>query len=200
MFVLSFLASFVRQCQASIAQPMWFFWARALRHWHFSRPSICLPSRWLLYFPADSTHILYGDGGVLGKVVGGDVFRAVCRRNPEQLHLVIHWESVDFDGLATQHFVAEPAQVGNGLVGVCALAVIDFPVGFKRAIKYLSSFIDVHHQILGGVPRIHQHGAKRQVFGLSGFVEHVPHMVEFGLAVALGVIDPPIDYPILVSI
>lgn len=34
----------------------------------------------LLDFPADSTHILHGDGGVLGKVVGGDVFR--CGLSP----------------------------------------------------------------------------------------------------------------------
>ena len=58
----------------------------------------------------------------------------------------------------------------------------------------------MHHQILGGVPRIHQHGAERQVFGLAGIVEHVPHMVEFGLAVPVGIIDPPIDYPVFAGI
>ena len=62
----------------------------------------------LLDFPADAAHVLDRDGGILGMVVGGYVFRAVCRRNPEQFHLVIHWESVDFDELAAQHFVAEP--------------------------------------------------------------------------------------------
>ena len=37
----------------------------------------------LLDFPADFAHSLHGDAGGLRKVVGGDVFRAVGRRNPE---------------------------------------------------------------------------------------------------------------------
>jgi len=70
-------------------------------------------------------------------IVGDDMFRAVCRRNPEQLHPVIHREPVYLDGLPSQPFVAEPLQFGNGFVRAFALAVIDFPVGFKRAVKHL---------------------------------------------------------------
>jgi len=94
---------------------------------------MCLPSRVvLLDFPAYFTHIPDGDCRILGKLVGGDVFRAVCRRNPEQFHFVIHRESMYFYKLAAQHFVAEPFQVGNSLVGGFALAVVHLAVGFKR--------------------------------------------------------------------
>jgi hypothetical protein len=59
--------------------------------------------------------------------------QAVGRRDPEQFDLVIPWEPVDFDELAAQRFVAEPAQAGNGLVGALAPAVAHLPVGFERA-------------------------------------------------------------------
>lgn len=70
----------------------------------------------LLDFPADAANILDGDGGILGMVVGGHVLRAVFRRNPEQLHLVVHRESLYFDMLAAQPFVTGQFQVGNRLV------------------------------------------------------------------------------------
>ena len=110
------------------------------------------------------------------------------------------WESVDFDELPAQHFVVEPFQIGNGFIRVLSLAIVDFPVGFKRAIKQLSGLVDVHHQRLGGIPGINEDGVERQAFVGDGGVEHVPHMVELGLAVALGVVDPPVDDPILAGV
>ena len=71
----------------------------------------------LLDFPACAAHALHGDGGVLGRVVGGYVFRAVGRRNPKQLHLVIHREPLYFHPLAAQPLIVEPCQLGNRLIG-----------------------------------------------------------------------------------
>lgn len=154
----------------------------------------------LLDFPADGASFFHGHGGILRKVIGGDVFRAVGRRHPEQFDLIISWESVDFDELSPPHFVTEPFQFGNGLVGRFALTVIHLTVGFERAIKDLSTLVDMRHQILGGVPGIHEDGAERQVFAGNGLVEHVPHVVEFGLAVPVWIIEPPIDDPVFAGV
>lgn len=99
----------------------------------------------LLDLPADSARIFYGDGRTLRQVVGGDLFRAVGRRNPEQFHLVVHRETMYFHKLAAQHFVAEPIQLGNRPVGVFALAVIHLSVGFQWAVKQFAGLVDVHH-------------------------------------------------------
>ena len=154
----------------------------------------------LLDFPACAAHALHGDGGVLGRVIGGYVFRAVGRRNPKQFHLVIHREPLYFHPLAAQQLIVEPCQLGNWLVGVLSAAFIHLAVGLERAIKQLSGPVDVHHQILGGVPGVHQHGAERQLLGFEGVVEHVPHVVELGLAVAAGVVHPPVDDPMLAGV
>jgi hypothetical protein len=52
--------------------------------------------------------------------------------------------------------------------------------------EYRAADVDMHHQSLGGVPGVHSHAAERQAFALDGVVEHVPHGVELGLAVAVG--------------
>jgi hypothetical protein len=77
-------------------------------------------------------------------------------------------------------------EAGDGLAGVFALAVVHRPVAFERAVKRLSGLVDVHHEILGGVPGVHQHGAERRLFPGEGIVGHVPHVVEFDLPSSSG--------------
>jgi len=107
---------------------------------------------------------------------------------------------VDFNRFAAQHLVVVPAHAGNGLVGVFALAVVHQPVAFERAVKYFACPVDVQHDLLGGVPGVHQHAVERQLFVFEGIVEHVPHVVELGLAVRVGVVDAPIDDPVLAGV
>ena len=84
--------------------------------------------------------------------------------------------------------------------GALAPAVVQLPVGFERAVEQFSAPVDEHHQIFGGIPGIHQHGSERQLLGFEGVVEHVPHVVELGFAVAVGVVHPPFDDPMLAGV
>jgi len=58
----------------------------------------------------------------------------------------------------------------------------------------------VQHDLLAGVPGVHQDGAERQPFLQEGVVEHVPHLVELGLAVRVGVVGAPVDHPVLAGV
>jgi hypothetical protein len=60
----------------------------------------------LLDLPADATHLLGGLGGILSRVVGHDVVRAVGRHlNAEELHLVVFRKASDLDSFAMREFV-----------------------------------------------------------------------------------------------
>jgi len=41
---------------------------------------------------------------------------------------------------------------------------------------------------------------ERQLFVFEGVVEHVPHVVELGLAVRVGVVGAPVDDPVLAGV
>jgi hypothetical protein len=58
----------------------------------------------------------------------------------------------------------------------------------------------MHHNILGGVPRIHQNSPEWQAFIMEGIIEHILHMIEFGFAITVGIINSPINNPILVGV
>jgi hypothetical protein len=54
--------------------------------------------------------------------------------------------------------------------------------------------INVEHQVFGGIPTVHQNGAKRN-FALTQTVEHIGHMIEFGFAITVGVVDAVVQHP-----
>jgi hypothetical protein len=49
------------------------------------------------------------------------------------------------------------------------------------------------HQLLGRVPRVHQHGAKAQFLPVDGVIEHFLGVGQLGLLIFVGYIDAPID-------
>jgi hypothetical protein len=136
----------------------------------------------LLNLSANGTQALRIVRWILSKVVGDDPVRAaVISRDPEQFYLFAPWKPMDFNELSMPEFVATPIQVADGPIGAFSTTVIDFPVAFERAIKHLVGPVNREHQILGGVPRVHQHGMKRQFFVDEGVVEHLPHMMSLVL-------------------
>ena len=75
--------------------------------------------------------------------------------------------------------------------------VVHHPVAAQRAVVDLAQRLDEEHQLLGRVPGVHQHSGERQAFVCNGAHQHVPDMIELGLAIGLGGEHTIIDGPVL---
>ena len=58
----------------------------------------------------------------------------------------------------------------------------------------------MQHQLFGGIPRVHQDGAKWQFLVLDGIIEHLSNVVEFRFAVHVGGKQAIVDEPELVGL
>jgi hypothetical protein len=67
------------------------------------------------------------------------------------------------------------------------VAIIDFLQG-----------LDKQPNVFRGLPRIHQHGVKRQTLVIDRVAEQVRDMLKLGLAVAVGIVEPVVDQPELI--
>ena len=79
-----------------------------------------------------------------------------------------------------------------GPAGIVHLTVV--PEG---AVVDLVETIDAQHQFFGRVPGVHQDGMKWQLLVLYQLRKHVPRMIEFALAIPVGIVDAVIDHPVL---
>lgn len=104
------------------------------------------------------------------------------------------------DELAVSRTLIAPLQSTDGLVGSLCLAVIDETIALERAVKNLAGTVDMDHQLFGGVPRVHQHHAKRQLLARHGIVEHLLNVLELGLLVSLRGEDAPVDDPVATAL
>jgi hypothetical protein len=68
-------------------------------------------------------------------------------------------------------------------VGVLAAAVVDLAVALERAVKEFAQRLDEQHQVLDGVPSIHEHTGEGKLLVGHGAREHVSHMIKFGLVI-----------------
>lgn len=149
----------------------------------------------LLDLPTQAALIVSILRGILRQVVGYQPLRAVGGDlYPEQPHLDIEREFVQFDQFALLPLDVRPIQFGDCSVGLLAIAVVNFPVRFERAVKDLVLADNQLHKICRGVPTVHQHVAEQQS-PVQGTEQHIPHVVELGLTVPFGVKNPVVDDP-----
>ena len=101
-----------------------------------------------------------------------------------------------FDQLPRDVVLHAPLQIAHRPVGSLATAVIDSAIALEGTVEDLVRPMQMQHQILGGVPGVHQYNPKRQPLDLNGLFEHFLHVRELGLGVAFRVKDTPVDDPI----
>jgi len=155
----------------------------------------------LLDLPAQAARVLCRRRGILSEVVGHNPVRAVCRHlDPEQLHFVVFGKALDFDRLAVRESLSIPLQRINMPVGRFAFGVVDQPVAAQRAVVGLAQRLDEQHQILRGVPRIHQDPSERQLLVMDHVGQHVTHVIEFGFAVTVRIVNAVIDDPVFAAL
>jgi len=155
----------------------------------------------LLNLPAQATHVSCGLRVILSQVVGGDIIRALGgEHQPEQFHLMPLGKILDVEGFAMLLVVVSPRQAINALVGPFLMAVIDQAIVFQWAVIDLVQALDVQHQLTLGIPCVHQHPTKRQFLVIQCVVKHLTHMIQFGLAVVVWVINSIVDDPELVKL
>lgn len=154
----------------------------------------------LLNFPAEATRLLCRLSGGLSGIVGYDPVRAVGGHlDPEQAHLVVFKETLDLDGLAVRQLGRTPDQRVHPLIRPVAAGIIHLAVVFERTVIDLLQGFDEQHQLLGGIPGVHQHGAKRQPLVMAHVRQHVMDVIELGFAVPIGIIEAVIDEPELIG-
>ena len=152
----------------------------------------------LLDLPPDRTDISRVIDRILFQIIGHHPLRAtVACRYSEQLDLERAGKLVHLDELAVRGGLVAPLQVADRLIGLLRLAVIDQSVALEWAVEDLAGSVDVHHQLCGGVPGVHQHHAERQLLDRDGLVEHLLDVLQLGLVVALRIKDPPVDDPVV---
>jgi hypothetical protein len=155
----------------------------------------------LLDLPAYVTHLLCGFRGVSSGIVGHDPVRAAGRRhNPEQLHMMVTRKAFDLDPFAHHPLLGAPIKDVHPLVGPHAARIIDLAIILERAVVHFPERLNIQHQIFGGIPSVHQDSMERKLFVEHEVVEHVSYMVEFGLAITVGIIDAIVDEPELVGL
>ena len=107
---------------------------------------------------------------------------------------------MDFDQLSLLSVLSAPLQVRHCFVGRLAATVIDLPVALDRAVKHLVRTVQVHHQVLGGVPGVHQHHPKWQLLHMQRLIEHLLHVRELGLRVGVWRVHPPVNDPVALGL
>jgi len=154
----------------------------------------------LLNLPTPATHLLRGRRVLLSPVVGDDVVRALGgQHNPEQFHLVILGKAFDFNHFAVRQVIGRPVEAIDALVRLLISRVIHLAIVFERTVEYFVQLVHIQHQVFGGIPGVHQHSPKPQLFVIDGIRQHVPHVLQFALAIAVWIVDPVVDDPKLLG-
>ena len=110
---------------------------------------------------------------------------------------------MNLDQLPTSQLSQRPIQTTYRPVGLLGLAVIDFAIGLQRAIEYFVLADNELHQFGGRISRrgtatVHQHIAEQQA-PVGGTYQHIPHMIQFGLAIPARIKNAKIDHPKLIG-
>lgn len=100
---------------------------------------------------------------------------------------------MDFYQLSLLSVLSAPLQVIHRRIARLAAAVIDLAVALDRAVKHLVRTVQMDHQVLGGVPGVHQHHPKWQLLHMQRIIEHLLHVCELGLVVVVRRVHPPVD-------
>ena len=103
---------------------------------------------------------------------------------------------MNFDQLAFGLIFVTPTQCADGLIGQLTTTVIDLAVALERTVKSLSRAMHMQHQILRGVPGVHQHAAKWHLLDLSCIIKHVLHVRELRFGIAVWCVHTPIHDPV----
>lgn len=154
----------------------------------------------LLNLPAQAAHLLYRLLVSLSQIVGHDIVRALGRQHdPEQFHFVLLRKAFEPHPFALLPFAFRPGQAVNPPVGVVPARIIHLPVVLERAVIDFVQAFDEQHQVSGGVPNVHQPGPKAQLLVIDRLGQRVLHMLQFGLAIPIRVINAILDDPKLVE-
>jgi hypothetical protein len=155
----------------------------------------------LLDFPAKAAHILYDLHVVLGYLVRDDVICALSRQhNPEKFHLISAREAFDLDDFAMFLFGFRPVKTVHASVRSCATRIIDLAIILERTVVNLVQPVNCEHHFFRGVPTIYQNCPKRQLFLVDTVEQHIAHVIQFGFAIAIRIINTVIDDPELVDL
>ena len=83
-----------------------------------------------------------------------------------------------FDQFPRDVVLDAPLQIAQRPVGSPATTVIDSAIALEGTVEDLARPVQMQHQILGGVPGVHQYNPKRQLLDLNGLIEHFLHVRE----------------------
>lgn len=154
----------------------------------------------LLDLPAKAARLLCRHHGGLSAIVGHDPIRAVAGHlNPEQTHLVVFRKTSDLDDLAPFKLRWTPVQRIDAPIRPRTTGIIHLAISLERAIIDFLQRLDEQHQLLGGIPAIHEYGPKRQALVMDDVRQHVLDMIELGFAVPVGIIQPVVDQPEIIG-
>lgn len=150
--------------------------------------------------PAEAAHLLCRLRGIGSRIVRDDPIRATGRRlDPETLHRMLVGNPLTLEPLAMPEFVRVPCEPIDVLRGTLATGIIPLTVVFERAVVRLLARRDPQPEVLGDVPRLHQHGTTRQRLVIDDVGAQVPDMLALMLPGAVRVGDAGVNQPALVQ-
>ena len=148
----------------------------------------------LLDLPAKAAHVLYDLHTVLSHLVRHDIIRALGRQhNSENFHLMFARKTSDFDDLTMLLLFFCPFRAIHPLVRFYTARFIHQAIILERAVVDFAQFLNLEHDIFGGIPAIHQHVSEQKLLLIHTIFQHVMHMIQLGLAVALRIINAIVD-------
>jgi hypothetical protein len=154
----------------------------------------------LLNSPAEATRPWCRLGGILNGVVGHDPVRAGGggHLNPEQAHLLVLGETLDFDDLAVFPFGRMPGQRVYPLIGRSAAGVVHLAVVLEWAVINFPQQLDEQHQLLSGIPAILEHRLKGRLLVMDGIRQLVTDRGKLGVALPVRIVEAVVDEPELI--
>jgi len=106
----------------------------------------------LLNLPTQGAHLLYGRQGMLSKIVGHDIVRALGRQHhSEQFHLMLLGKAFDLDHFAVLFFRFRPCQSIHPLIGLRSTRIIHLAVVLKWAVIHLLQSLDIQQDVFGRI-------------------------------------------------
>ncbi len=159
-----------------------------------TRRLFCLAVK-LLDFPTPPALFLSRLAVRLSHLVGDEIFRAISRnRHSEQFQARRSGKAFEFDHLSGLLLKGSPRESFDCPIRLGPKSFINLPITLNRTVEEFFSFDEPTHQSCGGIPRIHQHGAKLDAAPLDS-IEHLGDVVNFRLAIAVGIEQSVVNNP-----
>ena len=153
----------------------------------------------LLNFPTQAAHILYDLSIILSKVVRYDIVRALGRQHlPKQFHFMVSGKTLNLYNFAMLLFWLRPFQGIHSAISLGTARIVNLAIILEWTVVHFFQFLDVKHHIFRCIPAIHQNGVELKLLLVHAVCKHVMQVIQFRLAIPIGVVDPIVYDPKLI--